>query len=263
MAEGIIPGLGGVVIFIPQIAILFLFISILEETGYMSRVVFLMDRIMRRFGLSGKSIVPLISGTACAIPAVMATRNIENWKQRLITILVVPFTTCSARLPVYLIIISLIIPNERVFWIFGYQSLTLMFLYLIGFGAALLSAALLNKFLKMPTKSFFVVEMPNCCFGAEGKRVCVNVLQVATHLRLPVSCVSFLVITKAEAFFLAAFRAARKRLQSHLQATASVRVAGDGLVDVDGGARTDDDGAGGRVREKRKGCAVVGDATKQ
>lgn len=161
LAEGIIPGLGGVVIFIPQIAFLFFFISILEETGYMSRVVFLMDRIMRRFGLSGKSIVPLISGTACAIPAVMATRNIENWKQRLITILVVPFTTCSARLPVYLIIISLIIPNERVFWIFGYQSLTLMFLYLIGFGAALLSAALLNKFLKMPSKSFFVVEMPN------------------------------------------------------------------------------------------------------
>lgn len=176
LAEGIIPGLGGVVIFIPQIAILFLFISILEETGYMSRVVFLMDRIMRRFGLSGKSIVPLISGTACAIPAVMATRNIENWKQRLITILVVPFTTCSARLPVYLIIISLIIPNERVFWIFGYQSLTLMFLYLIGFGAALLSAALLNKFLKMPTKSFFVVEMPNYKLPL-FKNIMINVIE--------------------------------------------------------------------------------------
>ena len=109
LAEGIISGLGGIVIFIPQIAFLFLFISILEESGYMSRVVFLMDRIMRRFGLSGKSVVPLISGTACAIPAIMATRNIESWKERLITILVTPFTTCSARLPVYLIIISLVI----------------------------------------------------------------------------------------------------------------------------------------------------------
>lgn len=176
LAEGIIPGLGGVVIFIPQIAFLFFFISILEETGYMSRVVFLMDRIMRRFGLSGKSIVPLISGTACAIPAVMATRNIENWKQRLITILVVPFTTCSARLPVYLIIISLIIPDERVAWIFGYQSLTLMLLYLIGFGAALLSAALLNKYLKMPSKSFFVVEMPNYKLPLL-KNVMINVIE--------------------------------------------------------------------------------------
>ncbi len=161
LSEGIIPGLGGVVIFIPQIAFLFFFISILEESGYMSRVVFLMDRIMRRFGLSGKSIVPLISGTACAIPAVMATRNIEDWKQRLITILVVPFTTCSARLPVYLIIISLIIPNERVAWIFGYQSLTLMALYFIGFVAALGSSWLLSKYLKMPSSNLFVVEMPN------------------------------------------------------------------------------------------------------
>src|SRR5690606_34010420 len=108
LSEGIMPGLGGIVIFIPQIAFLFLFISILEESGYMSRVVFLMDKIMRRFGLSGKSVVPLISGTACAIPAIMATRNIESWKERLITILVTPFTTCSARLPVYLIIISLV-----------------------------------------------------------------------------------------------------------------------------------------------------------
>jgi ferrous iron transport protein B len=137
LAEGIIPGLGGIVIFIPQIAFLFLFISVLEESGYMSRVVFLMDRGMRRFGLSGKSIVPLISGTACAIPAIMATRNIENWKERLITILVTPFTTCSARLPVYLIIISLVIPEGR-FLGLGYQAMTLMLLYLIGFGAALI-----------------------------------------------------------------------------------------------------------------------------
>jgi ferrous iron transport protein B len=161
IAEGIIPGLGGIVIFIPQIAFLFLFISILEESGYMSRVVFLMDRSMRRFGLSGKSVVPLVSGTACAIPAIMATRNIENWKERLITILVTPFTTCSARLPVYLIIISLVIPEGRVFWIFSLQGLTLMFLYLLGFAASLFSAYLLNKVLKIKSKSFFVVEMPN------------------------------------------------------------------------------------------------------
>ena len=159
LAEGIIPGLGGIVIFIPQIAFLFLFIAILEETGYMSRVVFLMDRVMRRFGLSGKSVVPLISGTACAIPAVMATRNIENWKERLITILVTPFTTCSARLPVYLIIIALVIPDNRVLGM-NLQGLTLMMLYLLGFGMAVFSAWVLNKILKIKSKSFFVVEMP-------------------------------------------------------------------------------------------------------
>ncbi|MDO1502296.1 ferrous iron transport protein B [Winogradskyella maritima] len=160
IAEGIIPGLGGIVIFIPQIAFLFLFIAVLEESGYMSRVVFLMDRIMRRFGLSGKSVVPLISGTACAIPAIMATRNIESWKERLITILVTPFTTCSARLPVYLIIISLVIPQGRILGL-SYQALTLMLLYLIGFGAAIVSAWILNKILKIKSKTFFVVEMPN------------------------------------------------------------------------------------------------------
>ncbi|MCK7589624.1 ferrous iron transport protein B [Subsaxibacter sp. CAU 1640] len=160
LAEGIIPGLGGIVIFIPQIAFLFLFISVLEESGYMSRVVFLMDRIMRRFGLSGKSVVPLISGTACAIPAIMATRNIESWKERLITILVTPFTTCSARLPVYLIIISLVIPEKRFFGL-NYQALTLMLLYLIGFAAAIGSAYILNKILNIKSRTFFVIEMPN------------------------------------------------------------------------------------------------------
>ena len=160
IVEGVISGLGGIVIFIPQIAFLFLFISILEETGYMSRVVFLMDRGLRKFGLSGKSVVPLVSGTACAIPAVMATRNIENWKERLITILVVPFTTCSARLPVYMILISLVIPDERLMGV-NYQGLTLMGLYLIGFLMAIVSASILNGFLKSPNKSYFVVEMPN------------------------------------------------------------------------------------------------------
>ncbi|MDZ4149364.1 MAG: ferrous iron transport protein B [Flavobacteriaceae bacterium] len=160
IAEGIVPGLGGILIFIPQIAFLFLFISILEESGYMSRVVFLMDRVMRRYGLSGKSVVPLISGTACAIPAIMATRNIENWRERLITILVTPFVTCSARLPVYMIIITLVIPNQR-FLGMNYQGLVLLFLYLIGFGMAIFSAFLLNKFMKIAKKTYFVVEMPN------------------------------------------------------------------------------------------------------
>ena len=161
ISEGIIPGIGGILIFIPQIAFLFMFISILEESGYMSRVVFLMDKIMRKFGLSGKSVVPLISGTACAIPAIMATRNIENWKERLITILVTPFTTCSARLPVYAIIIGLVIPDERFLGIVNMQGLTLMLLYLLGFGTAILSAYILNKVLKIKGKTYFVVEMPN------------------------------------------------------------------------------------------------------
>jgi len=161
LVEGIIPGIGGVVIFIPQIAFLFLFTSFLEESGYMSRVVFLMDKIMRKFGLSGKSIVPLISGTACSIPAIMAARNIENWKERLITILITPFTTCSARLPVYAIIISLIIPAESSFLSFNTQGLVLMALYLLGFFTAIFSAFILDRFLKISSNSYFVIEMPN------------------------------------------------------------------------------------------------------
>ena len=161
ITEGIIPGIGGVIIFIPQIAILFLFIAILEETGYMSRVVFLMDKIMRRFGMSGKSVIPLISGTACAIPAVMATRNISGWKERLITILVTPFTTCSARLPVYAILIALIIPDEKLFGFIGLQGFTLLSLYILGFATAVIAAIILHKTLKIKSTSFFVVEMPD------------------------------------------------------------------------------------------------------
>ncbi|MFB6318376.1 ferrous iron transport protein B [Saccharicrinis sp. FJH54] len=159
VSEGIIPGIGGIVIFVPQIAFLFLFISLLEESGYMSRVVFLMDRIMRRFGLNGKSVVPLISGTACAIPAIMATRSIDDWKERLITILITPFITCSARLPVYLIIIALVIPDQTVMGL-NLQGLTLMGLYVLGFVMAFLSALILNKVLKMKARSFFIAEMP-------------------------------------------------------------------------------------------------------
>lgn len=176
ICEGIIPGIGGIVIFIPQIAFLFMFISVLEESGYMSRVVFLMDKIMRRYGLSGKSVVPLISGTACAIPAIMSARNIENWKERLITILVTPFITCSARLPVYAILIALIIPNKRLFGVLSLQGATLMILYLLGFGMAIFSAYILNKILKVKTKTYFVVEMPNYKLPL-FKNVAINVIE--------------------------------------------------------------------------------------
>ena len=161
LTKGILSGISGIVVFVPQIAILFTFISLLEESGYMSRVVFLMDNIMRRFGLNGKSVVPLISGAACAIPAVMIARNIENWKERLITILVTPFITCSARLPVYLIIINLVIPEGDFLWV-SYKAWTFFAMYFLGFAMALLSAFIFDKVLKVSKyKSFFIAEMPD------------------------------------------------------------------------------------------------------
>jgi ferrous iron transport protein B len=160
ITEGIIPGIGGVAIFIPQIAILFAFISILEESGYMSRVVFLMDRIMRKFGLNGKSIVPLISGWACAIPAIMATRTIDNWKERLITIFVTPFMSCSARLPVYTILIALVVPNENVLGFLNLQGLALMLMYLLGFLMSIISAWIISIIVKIKDKSYFIMELP-------------------------------------------------------------------------------------------------------
>lgn len=161
ISQGIIPGIGGIVIFVPQIAMLFLFIAVLEESGYMSRVVFLMDKIMRKFGLNGKSIVPLISGNACAIPAVMATRNIEDWKERLITILVTPFSVCSARLPVYTILISLIVPEQKIFGFINSQALALLGMYVFGIVLALISSIILTKIIKATSKSYFVIEMPS------------------------------------------------------------------------------------------------------
>jgi len=160
LTEGIIPGIGGIMIFIPQIAILFAFISILEETGYMARVVFLMDKIMRKFGLNGKSVVPLMSGVACAIPAIMATRTIDNWKERLITIMVTPLMSCSARLPVFTILIALIVPDEKVMGFFNLQGLALMGLYLLGFVAAISSAWIMNQIIKIKERSYLIMEMP-------------------------------------------------------------------------------------------------------
>lgn len=159
ISKGIVPGIGGIVIFAPQIGILLYFLYLLEDSGYMARVVFLMDRILRPFGLNGKSIVPLVSGTACAIPAVISTRNIENLKERLLTILVTPFMTCSARLPVYSIIIGLIISDDTFLGI-KYKALVLMGMYLLGFVVALLSAAVLNKFIKNKGKTYLVMDLP-------------------------------------------------------------------------------------------------------
>ena len=159
LSDGIIPGIGGIVIFAPQIGILLYFLYLLEDSGYMARVIFLMDRFLRPFGLNGKSIVPLVSGTACAIPAIMSTRNIENVKERLITILITPFMTCSARLPVYSIIIALIFSNETI-WGIQYKALALFAMYFLGFVTALISAFILKYFIKNKGKTFLVMDLP-------------------------------------------------------------------------------------------------------
>ncbi|MEM9325598.1 MAG: ferrous iron transport protein B, partial [Bacteroidota bacterium] len=160
LTEGIVPGIGGVVIFIPQIVLLFAFLAILEETGYMSRVVFLMDKLMRPFGLHGKSVVPLISGIACAIPAIMATRSIDQWKDRLVTIMVVPLMSCSARLPVYAVLIALVVPDDSIAGVFSLQGIALMSMYLLSTAAALLAAAVFKWVVKAERRSFLIMELP-------------------------------------------------------------------------------------------------------
>ncbi len=160
LADGIVPGIGGIIMFIPQIAILFAFISVLEESGYMARVVFLMDKLMRRFGLNGKSVVPLMSGVACAIPAIMATRTIENWKERTITIFVTPLMSCSARLPVFTILIALIVPDQKALGFFNLQGIALMGLYLLGFLAALGSAWVMKQIIRLKERSYLIMELP-------------------------------------------------------------------------------------------------------
>jgi ferrous iron transport protein B len=159
--NGIIAGLSGVLVFVPQIVILFFFITLMEDTGYMTRVSFIMDRIMRVFGLSGKSIIPLISGAACAIPAVMAARNIENWKNRMITIMVTPLMSCSARLPVYTLLISLTVPNDKVFGIISMQGLVLMGMYLLGLCASLVAALFFKWILRSRGGDTFIMELPD------------------------------------------------------------------------------------------------------
>jgi ferrous iron transport protein B len=160
LADGILAGLGGIVVFIPQIAILFAFIAILEESGYMARVVFMMDKLMRKVGLNGRSVVPLISGVACAVPAIMATRTIDNWKERLITIFVTPLMSCSARLPVYAILIAMVVPNQPILGVFNLQGLALLGMYLLGFVMAILSALVMHFILRTSEKSILLMELP-------------------------------------------------------------------------------------------------------
>jgi ferrous iron transport protein B len=161
ISQGIIPGIGGVVIFIPQIALLFFFLSLLEASGYLARVVFIMDRLMRPLGLNGKSVVPLLSSVACAIPGVMAARTINSWKERMITILVAPLMSCSARIPVYTLLITLVIPNKLIFGFIHLQGLVLFGLYALGLISALAVAFIFHVFIKTKEKSFLLLELPS------------------------------------------------------------------------------------------------------
>ncbi|CAN5754703.1 ferrous iron transport protein B [soil metagenome] len=158
--NGILAGLSGVVVFIPQIALLFFFIGLLEDSGYMSRVTFIMDKLMRRIGLHGRSVIPLMSAMACAVPAIMSTRTISNWKERIITIMVTPLMSCSARLPVYTLLISLVIPDKIVGGIFNLQGLALMGMYLLGFISAIVAAWVISKIIRAREKSWFIMELP-------------------------------------------------------------------------------------------------------
>jgi ferrous iron transport protein B len=158
--NGLVAGLGGIVIFIPQIMILFGLITLLEDTGYMARISFLTDKLMRKVGLNGKSVMPMISGFACAVPAIMTARNIENKKERLLTIFVTPLMSCSARLPVYTILIGLVIPRKLLLGFIGVQGLVMMGLYLLGLVMALVTAYIAKWFIKIQEKSYFILELP-------------------------------------------------------------------------------------------------------
>lgn len=160
MINGVLAGLGGIVVFVPQIMILFGLITLLEDSGYMARISFLSDRIMRRVGLNGKSVMPMIGGFACAVPAIMSARNIENKKERLLTIMVTPFMSCSARLPVFTILASLIVPNKNILGILSLQGLVLMGLYVLGIVVAMLVSYVMNLFIQIKEKSFFILELP-------------------------------------------------------------------------------------------------------
>ena len=175
-AQGIIPGIAGVLMFIPQIALLFFFIALLEESGYLSRVVFIMDRLMRPFGLNGKSVVPLMSSIACAIPGILATRTISDWKERMITIIIAPLMSCSARIPVYTLLIALVIPKTYLFGFVSLQGLVLLALYFLGIVSALLLAIVLKKFIRVKNKGFLIMEMPEYKKPRWGN-ICITVIE--------------------------------------------------------------------------------------
>lgn len=160
LVNGVLAGLSGIVVFVPQIALLFFFIGLLEDSGYMARVSFIMDKIFRRFGLNGKSVIPIVSGVACAVPSILSTRTISNYKERLITILILPLMSCSARLPVYTLLISLMVPDEAVLGIFNLKGMILLGMYLLGFAATLVTALILKLIIKTKEKSYFIMELP-------------------------------------------------------------------------------------------------------
>jgi ferrous iron transport protein B len=161
LLNGVIAGLSGILVFVPQIMILFGLITLLEDTGYMARISFLSDRLMRNVGLNGKSVMPMISGFACAVPAIMSARNIENRKERLLTILITPLMSCSARLPVYTILIGLVIPKTYLLGFLGVQGLVMMGLYLLGLVMALIVSYVAKWFIRISEKSFFILELPS------------------------------------------------------------------------------------------------------
>ena len=161
ITNGALAGLSGILVFVPQIMILFGLITLLEDTGYMARISFLTDRLMRSVGLNGKSVMPMISGFACAVPAIMSARNIENRKERLLTILITPLMSCSARLPVYTILIALVIPNVYFLGFLSLKALVMMGLYLLGLVMALLVSYIAKFFIKIKEKSFFILELPS------------------------------------------------------------------------------------------------------
>lgn len=160
LVNGVLAGISGIVVFVPQIALLFLFITVLEDTGYMARASFILDKVMQKFGLNGKSVIPMISSVACAIPSIMSTRTIANWKTRIITILVTPLISCSARLPVYTLIISIMFKDEHMIYGFNYKGIVLMGMYLLGFVAAFVAAFILKFILKTKEKNYFIMELP-------------------------------------------------------------------------------------------------------
>jgi len=160
LVDGVWAGLGGIIIFIPQITLLFTFIAILEDTGYLARVSYLMDALLKRFGLNGRSIIPLLGGAACAVPAIMSARTISNKKERLLTIFVTPLISCSARIPVYTLLIALVIPAEKQLWTFNLQGVVMMALYLLGFVAALGTSLAMKYWVKSEERSHFIMELP-------------------------------------------------------------------------------------------------------
>ncbi len=215
LTDGILAGLGGVLVFIPQIAILFFLISILEQVGYMARAVFMFDKIMQKFGLNGRSIVALISGGACAIPAVMSARTISNWKERLITIMVTPLISCSARIPVYIVLIAFVVPSVTVWGIFDAQALAFMGLYLLGIIAALGSAFVFNKILKSNERSFLMIQLPDYQLP-EFKNVGLNVYEKVKSFTLEAG--KIIMIVSVILWVLATFGPAESMKNAKLEA---------------------------------------------